>query len=144
MQDKLFSFHESTKDTAQKEIEEYEKQIAESASVVESQSMAVIAEEPEPANSSKLMPFAKITEVVIDSPAYQGGAQVGDLVTQYGSLNCFNHNELKAIPEVTKNSLNKPLSIEVKRGSNYVALTVTPQAWKGAGILGCRFVPYSN
>ena|SRR3990167_115546 len=139
MQEKLFAFHESNRQTAEREIEEYERNLVEKQTQETEKSLQTIVEEPQ-MESGMLAPFAKIVEVAIDSPAYVAGIQVGDLVTSYGTLNCFNHNNLKAIPEVTRNSINQPLSVKVKRGDIHLQLEVTPQSWKGAGILGCRFV----
>ena len=87
-----------------------------------------------------LEPFCKVVEVQKGSPADESGLMVGDMIVTYGSLNVFNHNGLKAIPEVTKKHIDAVFPVVLLRKGLKIDLQVKPHFWSGPGILGCRFV----
>ena len=138
---KLFSFHEQNRKQAQRDIEEYERSIPERIEAAETCQKTVSSKmDEEPAHKEVLEPFCKVVEVQTCSPADESGIKVGDLIVTYGSLNIFNHNSLKAIPEVTKNHIDAVFPVVLLRQGLKVELQVKPHFWSGPGILGCRFV----
>ena len=138
---KLFSFHEQNREQAQRDIEEYERSIPDRkegmvAEPAKEQSKMV----EESTHQELLEPFCKVVEVQKGSPADESGLMVGDFIVTYASLNIFNHNSLKAIPEVTKKYIDAAFPVVLVRKGLKVELQVKPHFWNGPGMLGCRFV----
>ena len=133
----LFAFHAVNAEAVQKEIDEFERNIPD-----RNNKLAMIEEKLEEEQHKKvhLEPFCKIVEVQIGSPAEEAGLKVGDKVLQYGQANYLNHNQLKYIPEITRNHIDKEFPVLVFRDGREVELKVRPHNWKGPGILGCRFI----
>ena len=133
----MINWHAETKDQAEKEIEEFEAKhakLSEEGQEQKDKHQMVIDNAIE-----DLTPFAKITEVKFNSPACKAGIQVGDLVMQYGACNYLNHNDLNYLIDITKEYVNKPIGMYVRRYGFEVTLTIVPGPWDGPGILGCRF-----
>ena len=81
--------------------------------------------------------------VYVNSPANKAGLLTGDSVIAFGWIQ---HDGFKNLSEsvvpLVKGSVNKPIDVVVARmdGTREVAhlqLTLTPQEWRGAGLLGC-------
>jgi len=78
------------------------------------------------------------------SPAAQAGLRTGDSVVAFGPVQ---HEEYKGVSEsivpVVKASVGKPIDVVVVRIDDtssqvqQAQLTLTPQKWSGAGLLGC-------
>ena len=139
----MFSYHASNKVTAEKDIEEFEKDYeTRKAAETEKKEPEMDEETFESGQHKKVIlePFAKISEVQKGSPADECGFQIGDLLMIYGTLNYLNHNQLKSISEVTKNNIDQKFQAVVKRDGKTIELSVRPHNWNGPGILGCRFV----
>ena len=141
---KMFTFHAENRERAEKEIEEFEKNIQERKEEVPEEAPVVNVNpekmDEEPSTTQIIEPFCRVVEVQIGSPAHESGFVVGDLVINFGSANIYNHNNLKAIAEVTKNHIDKVFPVVVARKGEKIELKVRPHTWNGPGILGCRFV----
>lgn len=82
--------------------------------------------------------------VYASSPANQAGLQTGDSIIAFGPVQ---GDEYKGVSEsivpVVKASVGKPIDVVIVRISDADAqvqqhqLTLTPQKWSGAGLLGC-------
>lgn len=95
-----------------------------------------------------LKKFAKIDQVLQDSPAFLGGICDGDHLLSFGAITAENINPFNLIPETLKQHVNKSLTIIVlrdgsERVSEYMTLTIYPKTWSGRGVLGCHFTPIS-
>ncbi|XP_030000050.1 26S proteasome non-ATPase regulatory subunit 9 [Sphaeramia orbicularis] len=86
-------------------------------------------------------PFARVDTVTQGSPACGAGLRVGDELTEFGSVNSENFQNLQNIASVVQHSEGKPLRVMVIRGGQRVHMTLTPQRWSGRGLLGCNIVP---
>lgn len=133
----MINWHSLTKEEAEQKIQEFEAsraaEIEENQVTEEAHKMAI---ETAASNSTA---FAKITEVKKDSPADKGGLKVGDEIIEYGACNYLNHNDLKHMVEITRDHINQPLRVYIRRKCFEIGLTITPGPWSGPGILGCRF-----
>ncbi|GAB1608017.1 26S proteasome non-ATPase regulatory subunit 9-like [Argonauta hians] len=90
---------------------------------------------------TKLEPFAKIDRVDPGSPAYAANLTVGDEVIRFGSIQSVNFNTLKDLSKVVQHSVNKTMSVTVRRNGKDQRLSLVPQKWSGPGLLGCNIVP---
>lgn len=84
-------------------------------------------------------PFAVIDEVFADSPAEKGGLINGDFVIEFGKA--------KKYYEVTREIVeDTPVVIKVFRVTAHeksiIEVTITPQKWKGKGLIGCHLQPF--
>ncbi|XP_018523910.1 26S proteasome non-ATPase regulatory subunit 9 [Lates calcarifer] len=86
-------------------------------------------------------PFARVDAVTQGSPASGAGLRVGDEVTEFGSVNPENFQNLQNIAAVVQHSEGKPLRVTVIRDGQSVQMSLTPQRWSGRGLLGCNIVP---
>lgn len=85
-----------------------------------------------------LQPFAKIDEVMKNSPAERSGLKIGDCLLKFGSVTYKNNRNLQAIPDVVMNNLNNKVNIVIKREgiTDNMMLELVPQVWDGRGYLG--------
>lgn len=149
---KMLKFHEDTREEAEikmREMEE-EKKKKEMEEEEENDNFPLKNEnieenignynpKMEEEDEETFPPFCKIVEVKISSPADKAGLRPGDLLIRYGKVTSLNHNELKALVDVTKSFFEKEIQVRVKRGEEEVDFVVVPREWEGPGILGCRF-----
>lgn len=101
-------------------------------------------------------PFAIIDEVSSNSPAFEAGIRENDVLLRFGSVDCTNHRDFKAIAELLPMaaSNNDSITVVVRRKSmelgGFAELTKTevmelrPRLWAGRGLLGCHIRPYSD
>lgn len=101
-------------------------------------------------------PFAIIDEVSSNSPAFEAGIKENDILLRFGSVDCTNHRDFKAIAELLPMaaSNNDSITVVVRRKSmelgGFAELTKTevmelrPRPWGGRGLLGCHIRPYSD
>lgn len=91
------------------------------------------------------IPFARIDQVVDNSPAATAGLQPGDkLVVFDNDIHAGNHNKLVAVVNRVKDNVDKSLTVHVVRPESDHAheLKLTPtNNWHGNGLLGCKLVP---
>jgi 26S proteasome non-ATPase regulatory subunit 9 len=95
-------------------------------------------------------PFARITQVDTDSPAFEAGLKQNDEIVQFGPLIHSNTNKnLSEIASLVKNSINKIILLNVLRVNSeneletkLVKIKLVPKQWSGHGVLGCRIVPF--
>lgn len=86
------------------------------------------------------IPFARVTEVAPEGPAYALGLRDDDEIVVFdGDIHAANHDKLQAL--VKRVAPGRKVSVVVQRGSDRVDLTLTPNKWQGRGILGCRVLP---
>eukprot|EP00347_Sterkiella_histriomuscorum_P014366 403361144 len=88
------------------------------------------------------IPFAWISDVIEGSPAQDSGLKMGDAIYRFGNINHDNHENLNAIVELVKSSLNNPIQVKVLRknlfgGSEDKEISFVPREWGGRGYLGC-------
>lgn len=88
------------------------------------------------------LPFAKVTSVLINSPAFIAGIKEDDLIILFGSVNKSVINPLEKIGNIVKINENKNINIEIIRKetdiNNKIQLNLIPQKWEGNGLLGCK------
>ena len=108
-----------------------------------------------------LIPFAVVDSVSLDSPASESGLREGDLITELGCVNYYNHRNLKAIATLVPQAAatnqaigitvlrRRRMSIEhdiphsVEAGEHVtVQLSIRPRPWNGRGLIGCHIVDY--
>ncbi|KAL4456273.1 hypothetical protein ABPG74_014234 [Tetrahymena malaccensis] len=160
----LGDLHEEYRESgqAQRDLEEYEKNIeimkkTEAAEKAKKEFDEDMNDENINTEIKKniLIPFAYINEVVDQSPAFQAGVKLNDLIVSFGPVNHYNHKELQFLIETVKSNVNKEIPVQVLRKNNkiqqseqfyyknenyqLVHLTLTPRTWSGQGVLGCRF-----
>lgn len=88
---------------------------------------------------NKETPFLVVTLVDENSPASTSGIQVNDRILKFGPFDHATFTDLAAIGELVKNSQNKQINVKVRRNNTQeVELTITPAAWHGQGLLGCK------
>ena len=97
-------------------------------------------------------PFAKIDGVADSSPALEAGLKEGDLITEFGSINHSNHQNLRGLMPVVNEAadaqqaicikLLRPIPLSLTKES--VEVQLTPKPWPGRGLIGCHIVPYSD
>ena len=111
-----------------------------------------------------LKPYAKIDQVLPDSPAHQGGLRDNDLLLCFGhltlssistnELNQPNENIFNLIPNILKQHIGKELKVivirlddissqEQQEGQRLI-FSIYPKSWSGRGILGCHFSPLNE
>lgn len=83
------------------------------------------------------------------SPAHSAGMKEGDVVTQFGTVHAGNDRQLRALVEVVRQNVGRPVEVVVLRQeeagghvddalpSAFHRLTLIPQPWGGQGMLGC-------
>jgi 26S proteasome non-ATPase regulatory subunit 9 len=102
---------------------------------------------PEPNSTaddySVLRPVATINEILPDSPASSAGVRDNDLLLSFGGIDCTYPNPFSSIPNVVRDSINRPLSLVVRRNDDILRLVITPRPWGGRGLLGFHLSPLS-
>ncbi|KAI0228938.1 26S proteasome non-ATPase regulatory subunit 9 [Lamellibrachia satsuma] len=88
-------------------------------------------------------PFARVALVDTGSPASNAGLQVGDELLEFGSVTQENFTSLQDIAAVVKHSNGHAVTLVVLREVKTKRLSLTPQTWRGPGLLGCKIVPIS-
>lgn len=88
-----------------------------------------------------------------DSPAEWADLHAGDQVLVFGTADATNHRELEAIKEIVLHNIGSPIRVVVRRpvasesSDNsetqcaFHELRLTPQQWRGPGVLGCLLMP---
>lgn len=96
-----------------------------------------------PAETEKIeytIPFARVTEVAPDGPAYALGLRDDDQIILFDNdIHAANHERLQNL--VKRVAPGKKVPVVVQRGPERLTLTLTPNSWPGRGILGCRVLP---
>jgi len=84
-------------------------------------------------------PFALVDEVSAASPADLDGLEVGDQIVHFGSItkDTFDGN-LGTLARHASSNENSEIKVEVLRKGECVAVSLTPRAWEGPGLLGCH------
>ncbi|KAJ0409379.1 hypothetical protein ATCC90586_001001 [Pythium insidiosum] len=116
--------------------------------------MAVTRETPATSELTKLPAFARVQRVEEDSPAAWADLRVDDRVVVFGTADATNHRQLTAVKEIVLRNVGSPIRVVVRRtrptkqdatqeeaAMEELELTLTPQTWRGAGVLGCLIVP---
>ncbi|EYC11384.1 hypothetical protein Y032_0050g1890 [Ancylostoma ceylanicum] len=89
-------------------------------------------------------PFIKVTTVMQNSPAAEGGLMADDLIIQYGMLHADNFKDMKEVSATTAKHEGQKLRVTVLRNNRAARLEIFPRRWSGNGILGCGIVPISS
>ncbi|KAK5973824.1 HnRNP-L/PTB/hephaestus splicing factor family protein [Trichostrongylus colubriformis] len=100
--------------------------------------------DPPPVHRTSNKPFIKVTTVIPNSPAAQGGLRADDLIIQYGDLHAGNFKEMKEVSNTTAKFEGQKLRVTVLRNGRAVRLEIYPKRWSGNGILGCSIVPTTS
>lgn len=96
--------------------------------------------EPTP-EETQLQAFAVVDSVQHESPADIAGLQAQDQVLKFGTADASNHRELAAIRDIVQSNIGSSIRVVVRRQQEVVALELTPQSWRGPGVLGCLLLP---
>ncbi|KAG3108212.1 hypothetical protein PI124_g12435 [Phytophthora idaei] len=88
-----------------------------------------------------LLPFAVVESVQSESPAETAGLQAQDHVLRFGTADASNHRELAAVRDIVQRNIGSGIRVVVRRQSEILALELTPQTWRGPGVLGCLLQP---
>lgn len=93
-------------------------------------------------------PFATVANVHEDSPAEWAGLRSDDQVLVFGSADASNHRNLEAVKEIVGRNIGQVIRVVVRRRTTQEQtpwtaheLSLTPQQWTGAGVLGCLLTP---
>lgn len=93
------------------------------------------------ADLEELCPFAIIDEVMAESPAEKSGFVNGDFLLQFGSTKSY-----REIPQQVTEGV--PVVVTVFRvsenGKSKIELSITPEKWKGNGLIGCHIQPFAQ
>jgi len=96
-----------------------------------------------------LKPFAKVNSVAADSPAYDAGLHVDDLIVKFGDIVVSSNSTddpIRAVGELVPVVAGQKGSVQVvvRRKSTTTTeterLTLEPRPWSGRGLLGCHIV----
>ncbi|KAK1935394.1 26S proteasome non-ATPase regulatory subunit 9 [Phytophthora citrophthora] len=88
-----------------------------------------------------LLPFAVVDSVQSESPAEMAGLQSQDQVLRFGTADASNHRELAAVRDIVQRNIGSGIRVLVRRQTEILALELTPQTWRGPGVLGCLLQP---
>lgn len=84
-------------------------------------------------------PFATVTLVVENGPAYNSGLREGDRLVSFANVNIGTEDKLSKIAVITRSSLEKRIEVVVKRDSETKRISLVPtENWSGRGVLGCQ------
>ncbi|KAF1773533.1 PDZ domain [Phytophthora cactorum] len=75
-----------------------------------------------------LLPFAVVEN---------SGLEAQDRVLRFGTADASNHRELAAVRDIVQRNIGSGIRVVVRRQSEILALELTPQTWRGPGVLGC-------
>lgn len=90
------------------------------------------------------IPFAKIGAVTDGSPADKAGLKCEDLILGFGSLRSSSFQNLQDVARIVQHSINRDISLCVRRSDKIVPLKLVPKPWTGQGLLGCVILPCDN
>lgn len=95
------------------------------------------------------LPFAYISEVTEGSPAMIAGFKAQDKIVRFGEIDYRNHQNLQGLIQFVVAHENQEINVHLIRKNainrdSDMTLKVTPKRWEGNGILGCRFLPFSE
>ena len=111
-----------------------------------------------------LTPFAKITSIETESPAFKYGIRKDDLLSEFSEITIYTVDNIKQIPkhvkeghkivvivlrmveivsESSESDLKKEEIYLLKDGKHYkkIKCDVIPEKWTGRGLLGCKIDP---
>lgn len=95
--------------------------------------------------TSRIIAIAVIDEVFEGSPTQLAGIQNGDELIDFGGVSADSDKEgrgfLSMVAKVVSGSVGQPIHVTVRRDSQLIELTLTPQTWSGRGLLGCHLTP---
>lgn len=92
-------------------------------------------------NDESYIPFAKITNVVPQSPAYESGLQNDDFILKFGSVTKDNFINLSNIGTMVQHSIGNNIEVKILRDGTILTFNLIPQRWVGIGLLGCSISP---
>ena len=89
------------------------------------------------------IPFARVGQVVVNSPAHRAGLKEGDRIVLFDDdVHATNNANLTILASRVKNKVDRDIKVQLLRGIEEVELTLVPtNNWDGQGLLGCRLVP---
>lgn len=98
-----------------------------------------------------------------DSPAEWADLHAADQVLVFGTADATNHRNLEAIKEIVMHNVGSPIRVIVRRAPlrkrdtatataaasvveqwEFHELLLTPQQWRGPGVLGCLLMPVQD
>lgn len=87
--------------------------------------------------------FARIDEVITESPAESAGLKLNDKILLFDNdIHAGNHNKLTALVSRVQNKIDQDIPVVVQRSGSQVNLSLKPSnQWHGKGVLGCKIVP---
>ncbi|KAI8945190.1 hypothetical protein F4801DRAFT_569210 [Xylaria longipes] len=121
------------------------------------QDIGDVVSNPNPTNQAMMMgdsipetlevPFAKVNNVVADSPAEAAGLKAGDEIRNFGYVNKSNHDGLRKVGECVQGNEGRRVLVKIARRTDSgtrqeLQLYLTPRRnWGGRGLLGCHILP---
>jgi 26S proteasome non-ATPase regulatory subunit 9 len=63
---------------------------------------------------------------------------------KFGDITSNTEQFTGAIVQLVGQRVNQEIEIVVQRGTQTVALTLTPKPWGGRGLLGCHLTPFQK
>ncbi|KAK6460404.1 putative 26S proteasome regulatory subunit [Scheffersomyces coipomensis] len=90
------------------------------------------------------VPFARVSEIAPNGPAFNAGLQEGDKIVLFDNhIHAANHNRLSGVVSSVKNGINKSIPVEILRDNNQSTILYLKPTnnWGGQGLLGCRLIP---
>ncbi|XP_026497646.1 uncharacterized protein LOC113401804 [Vanessa tameamea] len=86
--------------------------------------------------------FATIHCVVEGSPAHDGGLRENDKLIQFDYINISNYCDIFQLRKIVKQSYQKDIKIQVRRGNEKLWAVVTPRNWEKPGVIGCQILSH--
>ena len=100
---------------------------------------------PLKSDTSRISAIAVIDEVFDGSPSQVAGIENGDELIDFGGVSADSDKEgrghLSLVAKVVSGSVGQPIQVTIRRASQLIHLTLTPQTWSGRGLLGCHLSP---
>lgn len=68
----------------------------------------------------------------------------------FGTADATNHRGLEAVKEIVMHNIGSPIRVLVRRAAasedawSFHELVLTPQQWRGPGVLGCLLMPLQD
>eukprot|EP01035_Chromulina_nebulosa_P021499 gene21499-27843_t len=88
-----------------------------------------------------IKPFAKIDEILQESPARLCGLLDNDLLISFGDITSETTDPLAAIPSLVRQNINKSIILVIQRNGIIMNIDIVPKVWSGRGVLGCHITP---
>lgn len=91
-----------------------------------------------------------------ESPAAAADLRAGDQVLEFGTADATNHRNLEAVKEIVARNVGSAIRVLVRRRQlklpdddgngdwEWLELLLTPQQWRGPGVLGCLLMPLTD